>query len=40
MLKTNVRKYDIFKLYYWHNAILVVNIDCHSYRQHKLYLTM
>lgn len=23
MLKTNVRKYDIFKLYYWHNATLV-----------------
>lgn len=23
MLKTNVRKYDIFKLYYWHGATLV-----------------
>lgn len=23
MLKTNNRKYDIFKLYYWHSAILV-----------------
>ena len=23
MLKTNVGKYDIFKLYYWHNATLV-----------------
>ena len=23
MLKTNVRKYDIFKLYYWHDAELV-----------------
>ncbi|MDO4650839.1 MAG: DUF4417 domain-containing protein, partial [Eubacteriales bacterium] len=23
MLKTNVRKYDIFKLYYWHDANLV-----------------
>jgi hypothetical protein len=23
MLKTNIRKYDIFKLYYWHNATLI-----------------
>ena len=23
MLKTNIRKYDIFKLYYWHGATLV-----------------
>lgn len=23
MLKTNVRKYDIFKLYYWHGATLI-----------------
>lgn len=23
MLKTNIRKYDTFKLYYWHDAILV-----------------
>lgn len=23
MLKTNIRKYDVFKLYYWHNATLV-----------------
>ena len=35
MLKTNVRKYDIFKLYYWHGATLVGKYKLPQLKENK-----
>ena len=36
MLKTNVRKYDIFRLYYWHDATLVGKYRLPQLKPNKL----